>query len=133
MEKTEVISSGLLVRAISSRIIAEFRDWPIWWKELSSARKLAPGITIILYWLGLVALGGFRKDHALLGSMVLVLYYGGRAAAQFRPFAMPFLLTGIIYDSQRFYADAIRGPIHVTQPYNFDKTFFGIPTTDGQI
>ena len=46
---------------------------------------------------------------------------------------MPFLLTGILYDSQRFYADYLRGPIHVTEPYNFDKRFFGIHVADGRV
>ena len=31
----------------------------------------------------------------------------------------------------RFYADYIRGPIHVAEPYNFDKFFFGIQTANG--
>ena len=69
-----------------------------------------------MYWLGLVALGGFRGDHVAMGGVVLLLSYLGRSVRKVRPFAMPFLLTGILYDSQRFYADYLRGPIHVTQP-----------------
>ena len=46
-------------------------------------------------------------------------------------FLLPLLATGIVYDSQRFYSDYIRGPIHVSEPYHFDKTFFGIHTAQG--
>ena len=101
MEKTEALSLGWPVRAISSRIVAEFRDWPLWWSELSISRKILPGLLIAGYWLGLVALGGFRGDHIGLGSMVLALYYGGRFADQLRQFTMPFLLTGILYEIGR--------------------------------
>jgi membrane-associated phospholipid phosphatase len=44
---------------------------------------------------------------------------------------LPLMLTGIVYDSQRFFSDYIRGTIHVTEPYNFDKHFFGIHTAQG--
>jgi membrane-associated phospholipid phosphatase len=44
---------------------------------------------------------------------------------------LPLIATGIIYDSQRFYSDYIRGPIHIKEPYFFDKTFFGIHTDQG--
>jgi membrane-associated phospholipid phosphatase len=40
-------------------------------------------------------------------------------------------MTGVIYDSQRFYEDYIRGPVHVKEPYLFDKTVFGIHTAQG--
>ena len=133
MEKTEVLNLGSPLRAASSRIIGEVRDWPIWWSELTATQKALPAVLVGLYWCALIALGGFRGDHFSMGLIALIVSYGGRSAHVFRPFVMPFLLTGIFYDSQRFYSDYIRGPIHVTQPYTFDKTFFGIHTADGRV
>ena len=133
MEKTEVLNVESPVQALSSRILAEVRDWPLWWSELSPMDKALPAILVGLYWCALIGIGGFRGDHVSMGSLALILSYAGRKARAFRPFVMPFLLTGIFYDSQRFYADYIRGPIHVTQPYTFDKTFFGIHMADGSV
>jgi membrane-associated phospholipid phosphatase len=129
MDKIEALE----IRRAVPRLLAEVRDWPVWWSELSGARRGAPAVAVALYWLALMALRGFRPDHVALGGLVLILYYGGRALDRLRVFAMPFLLTGILYDSQRFYADYIRGPIHVTQPYSFDKRFFGIHLADGRV
>ncbi len=106
-------------------------DWPVWWSELSYSQRLLPIGLIFSYWLALKTLGGFRGDHLTLGLAVLVLCYGGRAARSALAFAMPFFLTGMIYDSQRFYSDYLRGPVRVTEPYDFDKFFFGISTASG--
>jgi hypothetical protein len=129
MAKTETLTLGWPSRAVSSWI----RDWPTWWNGLSTQQKILPAAGVMLYWLILMALGGFRGDHVMIGSILLVLSYGGRGARQIRSFAMPFLLTAIIYDSQRFYSDYIRGAVHVTQPYFFDQHFFGIHTADGRV
>ncbi|MBU6376544.1 MAG: phosphatase PAP2 family protein [Bdellovibrionales bacterium] len=44
----------------------------------------------------------------------------------------PAFLTVIIYDSMRYYSDFIRSSyIRVTEPYHFDKFFFGISTAQG--
>jgi membrane-associated phospholipid phosphatase len=48
-------------------------------------------------------------------------------------FLLPVLLTGIVYDSQRFYSDYIRGEIRVAWPYEFDKQWFGIETPEGRL
>lgn len=107
-------------------------DWPVWWSEQSAIRKCLPAFLIASYWVCLTAINGYRHwDHTLLGLMVLALYYGGRKTRRLTVFLMPFLWTLIVYDSQRFYADYLRGPVHVTEPYDFDKRFFGIHTAIG--
>ncbi len=108
-----------------------YRSWFLWWKEQTVFRKVFPGISICLYWLVIGALGGFTGDHLTVGVLLFLLSYGGRALVPLLEFCLPFLLTSIVYDSQRHYSDYIRGPIHVTEPYNFDKTFFGISTPQG--
>jgi inositol phosphorylceramide synthase catalytic subunit len=132
------------MEAASLKISAWLRDWPIWWREQSAWRRWLPAGLIALYWATLWLLGktlpaagpgadlaGLRTDHINLGVAILALAYAGRLADPLLKFIMPVFLTGVIYDSQRFYADHIRGPIHVTEPYRFDKFFFGIPTDKG--
>ncbi len=106
-------------------------EWPVWWRNLSVTQKILPAVLITIYWGSLAALGGFRSDHLNLGVAILALSYGGPKARVLLRFLMPLILTGIVYDSQRFYSDFIRGPIRVEEPYLFDKYFFGIPTANG--
>lgn len=106
-------------------------DWPVWWAEISMLRKFGPALFVVLYLAALQALHGFRPDHLNICGVLIVLCYGGRPLKSILSFLMPLLLTGIVYDSQRFYSDYIRGPIHVREPYLFDKTFFGIHTATG--
>ncbi len=113
----------------SIRIAAQ--KWSAWLRALSALRKYGPTVGILLYWVGLHALGGLKNEHALIGSLIIVLSLGGRQAGVILAFLMPLFLTGMVYDSMRYYADFLRGPIHVTEPYNFDKTYFGIPTEQG--
>jgi membrane-associated phospholipid phosphatase len=106
-------------------------QWCDWWKNLSVLQKLFPVSAIVLYWISLTLLGGIRGDHFLTGGVLLLLSYTGPPGRYFLRFALPFLLTAIVYDSQRFYGDYLRGPIHVSEPYHFDRFFFGIQTSHG--
>lgn len=106
-------------------------QWPAWWSGLTPLQKWGPLAAVAAYWGALSALHGFRPDHVNIGVSLLVLYYAGSAIRPLLKFLFPLLLTGIIYDSQRFYSDYIRGAIHVAEPYHFDKYFFGIPTVNG--
>lgn len=116
-------------------VLAQLRkqrtDWPIWWKSQNAFSRYFPAAFFLAYWTALYFLGGLRPDHINVGVIVLILSYGGRDIRTLRGFLLPLILTGIIYDSQRFYSDYIRGPIHVQEPYHFDKYFFGIQTSSG--
>jgi membrane-associated phospholipid phosphatase len=107
------------------------QNWLSWWRTLTPLRKYGPTASILVYWAALAALNGFKNEHALIGSLIVVLSLGGPLGGTVLAFLMPLLLTGILYDSMRYYADYIRGPIHVTEPYEFDKRFFGIRTEQG--
>lgn len=118
----------------SSRFLSREKSrWPEWWASLSTMRKFGPAIFVILYWAGLAALGGLRSDHLLIGASIFFLSIGGPSAAILLRFLTPVFMTGIIYDSMRYYADAIRGEIQVVFPYEFDKKFFGIETSAGRL
>lgn len=120
--------------AITKAVVEYPSDWRAWWAEKSLLRKLAPAILVGLYWFLLHALHGLRGDHLTSGVLILVLTYGGRHLEKLFRFLFPLLLTGIVYDSQRFYSDLIRADyIHIKEPYLFDKFFFGINTAAGRL
>jgi membrane-associated phospholipid phosphatase len=117
--------------SLISSLKYELQAWLSGWDELSIFEKLRPAALAGIYWLVLHFLGGLRGDHFLWGGMLLTLAYAGPKLKAFYRFAFPFLLTLIVYDSQRFYSDAIRGPIHVSEPHDFDLKFFGISSPQG--
>ncbi len=106
-------------------------DWTKWWAEQSLFSRVFPAVFFLIYWAALFALGSLHADHVQVGLIALALAYGGRTPRSILLFLLPLLITVIIYDSMRFYADYFRGPIHVSEPYLFDKRFFGIRTADG--
>ena len=108
-----------------------FGDWPLWWSGLSPFRKFGPALFVTVYWTILIALHGLKQDHINICLALLALCYGGRILQPLLRFLLPLIATAITYDSQRFYSDYIRGPIHIAEPYNFDKYFFGIHTAQG--
>lgn len=114
-----------------SVIAIHLNDWPLWWSELSFFDRTVPIAFVLGYWMTLNYLKGFRSDHLAMGLYILVTSYGGRFARILLRFGAPFLGVGIIYDSQRYYSEYLRGAIHISEPYRFDKYFFGIHTTQG--
>jgi inositol phosphorylceramide synthase catalytic subunit len=100
--------------------------WPGWWKALPLWKKITPTLLALAYWAILFQLNGLRSDLFVSSLLPVVLYYLGPGFHPIFEFTLPLFLTSIIYDSQRYYADYIRGPIHVVEPYEFDKKFFGI-------
>lgn len=117
--------------ALIKWIREEKRNWPLWWASLSTRRKFGPTLAVIVYWIVLTTLGGLTPDHIIIGGAIIFLSLGGRAAGVTLQFIFPIMLTGILYDSMRYYSHYIRGEIHVAFPYEFDKRFFGIPTGEG--
>jgi hypothetical protein len=104
-----------------------------WWGNLSTGKKLWPLLLVIVYCAVMLSIGGLRFDLFMSAFVPLILYYVGPFAHPVLEFLLPLFLTSIIYDSQRYFADYIRGPIHVREPYEFDKRFFGINTPQGRL
>jgi hypothetical protein len=121
------------LRFVGQSIVRERADWPLWWSELPLLRRIFPALFIAIYWASLVALRGFRSDHLLVGSIYLGLAYGGRAVQTLFRFLLPVILTGIVYDSMRFYSDSLRAEVQVAFPYEFDLRWFGIETAEGRL
>lgn len=108
------------------------KQWLQWWQNLSTLQKLLPLALLIGYWMLNVALGGFRTEHLAVGLLALA-YYGGPRTQSIFHFFLPFTLYLVLYDSQGYYADLIRGEVRVAEPYQFDMTFFGIETSEGRL
>lgn len=112
-------------------IKSEILDWPVWWGEQPIWRRVGPAGFVALYLPALFLLGSIRIDHFGACALLLALCYGGRSTQPALRFMLPLFWTGVVYDSQRFYSDYIRGPVHVAEPYDFDKFFFGINSAEG--
>ena len=79
-------------------------------------------------------LGGIAPEHAIAVAMFLGLSLWSDGSRRLARVAMPFMLYGVVYDSMRWYEDAIRSPvIHLQEPYNFDLRLFGIRTATGTL
>jgi membrane-associated phospholipid phosphatase len=88
-------------------------------------RRLWPPALGAAYVAAIAALGGLRADHVLLGSLGLLDAYNLRTRLFLRTF-LPFIATGAIYDSLRYYlAAGTAGRIHVAGPYELDRAWFG--------
>ena len=85
----------------------------------------------LLYVAAIGALGGLRADHVLLGSLCLLDAYNEKSRL-FLKYFLPFILTGVAFDSMRyFYWAGIAGHVHVLEPYERDLRWFGIPVGVG--
>src|SRR6266404_1675585 len=100
------------------------REWLLPSRRME--RRLWPAAVGLLYIAAVALLGGLRVDHVLVGLLGLLDLYNERTRSFLRQF-FPFILTGAIYDSMRyFYWPAIEGRVHVADPYLLERSWFGI-------
>jgi membrane-associated phospholipid phosphatase len=107
--------------------------WRSWWSDVSTVWRAGTLLVVLFYWLTLAGLGGLRGDHLAVGLLALALSYGGPRAAEALRFAVPLVLTGVVYDSRQFLPDSWRGAVHVAGPYLLEKRLFGIATQAGVV
>ncbi len=107
-------------------------EWFQWWGRRSMPEKLLPLTLTVCFWMFHLAMGGFRTEHLAVGLLALAFYSGPRTQNIYR-FFLPFTLYIVLYDSQGYYADLLRGEVRVQEPYQFDKAFFGIETAEGRL
>ncbi len=106
--------------------------WLQWWQSRSPMQKWLPVGLLGAFWALHFALGGFRGDH-LATALFVLLYYGGPWTRSLFQLLLPFVLYLALYDSQGYYAEALRGAVRVAEPYLFDLRFFGIETEQGRL
>src|SRR5512141_1322208 len=81
-----------------------------------------------------VATGENRPEQLILCSLMMVLVVWSDASRRFFAGMLPLLLFGIVYDLTHLTQPLVRYlHVHVSEPYWFDKTFFGIPSPEGTL
>jgi membrane-associated phospholipid phosphatase len=89
--------------------------------------RIGVPVLVVLYLSTLKAIGGLGFEHVILAASALFFSLWSDGSRNLARVVFPFLLYGVVYDSMRWYAHLIRSPIvHVREPYDFDKRFFGI-------
>jgi membrane-associated phospholipid phosphatase len=89
-------------------------------------RRIVPPAIGLVY-IGVIGLlGGLGADHVLIGLLGFLDLYNEKTRLFLRHF-FPFILTGAIYDSMRyFYWPGIEGRVRVVGPYLFERSWFAI-------
>jgi membrane-associated phospholipid phosphatase len=89
-------------------------------------RRAWPVALGLCYVAAIAALGGLRSDHFLLGLLGLLDLYNERSRLFLRSF-FPFVLTGVLFDSLRyFYVPGVEGRVHTSGPYLLERAWFGV-------
>ena len=94
-----------------------------------------PVLVVGLYWGLLAAFAGeITANHLMYGGAILLL---SQIKQPFLPlgtrpldFFLPILLTGVLYDSQRYWGKAVP---HIAGPYELEKRLFGVPSPNGTL
>ena len=107
------------------------QEWLGWWRNQNAITRYLPLLISMSYWLILRALGGVYGNQWMMSFWFLALYYAGPRARMYFKFAVPLLMTGVIYDSQRYFSHFVRSDIHVIEPYLIERNIFGIMTDAG--
>lgn len=100
------------------------RDWLL--PSRTMPRRAWPPVLGVLYIAVVGVLGGLKGYHVLIGLLGFLDLYNERARLFLRAF-FPFILTGVVFDSMRyFYWQGIAGRIHTSGPYLLERAWFGI-------
>lgn len=106
-------------------VAIELQKWVLPSKTMG--RRLWPIVLGVAYILAIYFLGGLKDRHVMMGLLGLLDAYNERTR-KFLSYFFPFMLTGIVYDSMRYYYwQGIEGNIHVAEPYDIEKKLFGMP------
>jgi hypothetical protein len=108
-------------RAFSRDVL---RDWLL--PSRSMQRRLWPPVAGLLYIAAVGLLGGLRGDHVLVGLLGFLDLYNEKSRLFLKVF-FPFMLTGAIFDSMRYYYwQGIAGRVRVAEPYLLERAWFGV-------
>jgi membrane-associated phospholipid phosphatase len=114
----------MIVEAPLQPLLATAREWLL--PSRTMRRRAWPPLLGLAYIAAVGLLGGLRGDHILVGLLGLLDLYNERTRRFLREF-FPFILTGVVFDSMRyFYWPGIAGRVHVQGPYELERSWFGI-------
>lgn len=117
----------MLADSATLPLSATAREWLL--PSRTMRRRILPPAIGLIYIAVVGLLGGLRIDHVLVGLLGFLDLYNERTRQFLREF-FPFIATGAVYDSMRyFYWPGIAGRVRVAGPYLLERSWFGI---DGQ-
>ncbi len=76
---------------------------------------------------------GFRTDHFYFLLIVTTLFFASSTTRKIVIGFIFFLIYWFIYDAMRIYPNFNFNDIHILEPYNLEKSLFGIQSTIGQL
>ena len=92
---------------------------------------LLAGSAVYFFWFSYFV--GLRPEHIYLYAFVLLLYFAHAASRRFVLAFGVFIAYWIIYDSMRVMPNYEVNPIHVAEPYDLEKAWFGINSPEGRL
>lgn len=103
---------------------AALREWCLPSRTMS--RRLGPPLVGLAYIGSVAVLGGLRGDHVLIGLLGFLDLYNEKSRLFLKSF-FPFILTGVLFDSMRyFYVGLVDGRVHTAEPYLLERAWFGV-------
>ncbi len=95
-------------------------------ERFSTNNLLSTLVLSCLYFVWYSQVVGLRSEHWVLYGILLVMYFAHPQTRQFiKAFAI-FVVYWIIYDSLRVVPNYTVNPVHIQEPYGFEKQYFGI-------
>jgi membrane-associated phospholipid phosphatase len=124
--KETSLDADIIRQSFGTRVLSSAKIWLLPSFDTSFHRRVWPIAVGFSYIALIFFLGGLRTDHILIGCLGLLDAYNEKSRS-FLKYFLPFILTGVIYDSMRYYYWAgVKGHIHVAEPYFRDKHYFGL-------
>lgn len=95
--------------------------------ERLSKRKTALAFALALaYLLWSFTVVGIRGDHFVFAALCLGLFLAGSTSRKVLLSMVFFALYWVIYDAMRVYPNYELNPVHIAEPYELEKAWFGI-------
>lgn len=88
-------------------------------------------ILVTLYFCWVYFFVGLRPDHLYLIGLTSIAYIAHPASKKVVLGFMLFIVYWIIYDSMRVFPNYMANTIHISEPYEIEKSFFGVSTAQG--
>lgn len=89
------------------------------------------GIVLVIFYSWAVFVVGLRSDHHILVAILSVTYFAGEGSRKALYGFLPFVIYWILYDSMRVYPNYMVNDVHINEPYEIEKSWFGIQTETG--
>ncbi len=102
-------------------------------KNAATQRLWIAAFATIAYFLWFGGLVGLRTEHFVLYFAMLAAYLANDKTRDWLYVLSALILFWMLYDSLRICPNYKVNPVHIAEPYNFDKQWFGLDTPQGRI